>query len=79
MGSLFFASYGSQGYGVHIQTRLHTGLRIICYPNEKANVIAEYLENQFISHDLYDYSHEQQVETRVIALFASVDDTPLGK
>jgi hypothetical protein len=44
--------------------------------NEKANVIADCLENHFTSHDLCD-EHEQEVETRVQALLASVDDSPL--
>jgi hypothetical protein len=37
------------------------------------------LENQFTSHDLCDENHEQQVETRVQALLASVDHTLLSK
>jgi hypothetical protein len=43
-------------------------LGITCHPNEKANVIADYLENQFTSHDLCDENHERQVETIVQAL-----------
>jgi hypothetical protein len=42
-------------------------------------MIADYLENQFTSHDLCDENHERQVETTVQALLASVDGTPLGK
>jgi hypothetical protein len=54
-------------------------LGITYHLNEKANVIADYLENWFTSHDLCDENHERQVETAVQALFASVDDTRLGK
>jgi hypothetical protein len=54
-------------------------LGIIFHPKEKANVIADCVENRFTSHDLCDESHERQVETRFQTLLASVDDTPLGK
>jgi hypothetical protein len=40
-------------------------------------MIADCLENQFTSQDLYDENHEWQIETRVQALFTSADDTPL--
>jgi hypothetical protein len=53
-------------------------LGITYHPNGKANVIADCLENEFTSHDLRDENPEQQVETGVQALPASVDDTPLG-
>jgi hypothetical protein len=49
--------------------------RIPYHPNEKPNLIAEYLENRFTSHDLCD----EKVETTIQALLASVDDAPLGK
>jgi hypothetical protein len=42
-------------------------------------MIADYLENQFASHDLCDNNHERQVETTVQALLSYVDDNPLGK
>jgi hypothetical protein len=51
-------------------------LGITYQPNEKANVIAEYLENQFTSHDLCDENHARQVETTVKTLLASVSGTP---
>jgi hypothetical protein len=49
------------------------------HPNKKANVIAVCLENLFTSHDLCDENYKRQVETRVQALLASVNDTPLRK
>jgi hypothetical protein len=48
------------------------------HPNEKANAIANCLENQFTSHDLRDENHGR-VEVRVQALLTSVHNKPLGK
>jgi uncharacterized lipoprotein YajG len=42
-------------------------------------VIADCLEHQFTSHYLCDENHEQEVETTVQALLASVDSTQLRK
>jgi hypothetical protein len=50
-------------------------LGITYHANEKANAIADYLENQFTSHDLCDENYERRVETTVQALLASVDGT----
>jgi hypothetical protein len=49
------------------------------HPNEKANVIADCLENQFKSHDLCDRNHEPQMETRVQALLSSERTTSWEK
>jgi hypothetical protein len=57
----------------------HGHLGIIYHPNEKINVIADCLENQFTSHDLCDGNHEGQVETTVQPLLKSVDGIPWGK
>jgi hypothetical protein len=65
--------------GPKAPTAIHGPLGITYHPNEKANVIADSLENQFTSHDLCDENHEREVETTVQALLASVDGTPLGK
>jgi hypothetical protein len=65
--------------GPNAPTIVHAPLQITYHPNEKANVIADCLENQFTSPDLCGENHERRVETRVQALLASVDDTPLGK
>jgi hypothetical protein len=54
-------------------------LGIIYNPNKKAIVIADYLENQFTSHDQCDENHEREMKTRDQDLLTSVDDTPLGK
>jgi hypothetical protein len=60
-------------------TAAHGPFGITYQPNQKANMIVDCLEHQFPSHDLCDKNHERQVETRVQALIASVDDSPLGK
>jgi hypothetical protein len=57
----------------------HEHLGITYHPSEKASVIADYLENQFTSHEPRYEHHERQVETTVEALLASVSGTPLGK
>jgi hypothetical protein len=49
-------------------------LGIMYHPNEKANLIADCVENQFTCHDLCDENNERRMET----LLASVDDTPQG-
>jgi hypothetical protein len=65
--------------GPKAPTAIHAALGITYHPNVKANVTADCVENHFTSHDLRDENHERLVETRVQALLASVDDTPLGK
>jgi hypothetical protein len=57
-------------------TSVHGLFGIVYHPNEKANVIEGCSENQYTSHDLCDKNHERQLETRVMALLASVDDIP---
>jgi hypothetical protein len=41
---------------------------------EKANAIADCLENQFTLHDLCDENHKHQVETRVQTLLEAVEN-----
>jgi hypothetical protein len=65
--------------GSKVPTAVHGHLGITYHPNEKASATADCLENQFTSRDLCDENHERRVETRVQALLASVDYTPLGK
>jgi hypothetical protein len=65
--------------GPKAPTTIHGPLGITYHPNEKANMIVDCLENWFTSHDLGDKNHEQQVETTVQALLASVDNAPLKK
>jgi hypothetical protein len=75
---LFAKSLMKRGW-TKAPTAVYGCLGITCQPNEKAYLIADWLKNQFTSHDLCDENHERRVETIVQALLASVDDTPLGK
>jgi hypothetical protein len=54
-------------------TVVHVPLIITYHTNEKAYATADYLENQFTSHDLCDENRELPIETRVQALLTSVD------
>jgi hypothetical protein len=55
-------------------SHIASGLKFL--PPEKANAIADCLENQFAHHDLCDKNNEQQMEARVQALFKAVDNRP---
>jgi hypothetical protein len=65
--------------GPKTPTAVHGPLGITYHPNEKVNVIADCLENQFTSHDPRDENHKREVGTRAQALLASVDGTPFGE
>jgi hypothetical protein len=55
-------------------TTIHGPLGPVFYPNEKAHVIANYLENLFTPHKVCDTDHERRVEARVQALLTTVDE-----
>jgi hypothetical protein len=74
-----FCKIAYEKNGPEAPATVRRSLGITYHPDEKANVIADYLENQFTSHDLCDENHERQVETTVQTVLASVDGTPLGK
>jgi hypothetical protein len=66
--------------GPKTPTALHGSLGKIYHRDEKANVTADYLKNQFTYHDLCDENHERHVETTVQNLLAFVDGThPVGE
>jgi hypothetical protein len=65
--------------GPKAPTVVHRTLEVTNHPNEKANVIADCLGNQFTSHARCDEKYERWVKTTVQALFASADDIPLEK
>jgi hypothetical protein len=48
-------------------------------PYEKANAIADCLENRFIHHDLCEERHERRVETMVQDILETEDTTPSEK
>jgi hypothetical protein len=57
---------------------IHGPLGPLFYPIDKANAIADCLENQFTAHNLCDCDHRQQVEATVQALLATDDEgTPV--
>lgn len=45
--------------GPKAPSAIHGPLGITCHLNEKANMIVNYLENQFTSHNLCDENHER--------------------
>jgi hypothetical protein len=55
---------------------IHGSSGLKFHPLEKANAIADCLQNQFAAHDLCDYNHERRVEARVQALLETVDNSP---
>jgi hypothetical protein len=55
---------------------IHSPLALKFLPLEEPNVIADWLENHFSPHDLYEENHEQQTLARVQALSEAVDDNP---
>jgi hypothetical protein len=62
--------------GPKAPTTIHGLLGLKYNPLEKANAIADCLENQFTPNDLCDENHERRVEARVQALLESVDNNP---
>jgi hypothetical protein len=55
-------------------TAIHGPLGPVFYPNEKANVIANYLQNLFTPHKVCDTDHDRRVEARFQALLTTVED-----
>jgi hypothetical protein len=62
--------------GQRAPTAIHGLLGLKYHPEDKANAIADCLENQFTHHDLCDENHERRVEARVQALLEAVDINP---
>jgi hypothetical protein len=62
--------------GPRAPTAIHDPSGLKCYLFEKANAIADCLENQFTLHDLCDENHERWVEARVQNLLKAVDNKP---
>jgi hypothetical protein len=52
---------------------IHGLLGLKYHPEDKANAIADCLENQFTPHDLCDENHEQRVEAMVHDLLEAAD------
>jgi hypothetical protein len=62
--------------GPRARTAIHGLLGLKYHPEDKANAIADGLENQFTPHDLCDENHERRVEARVQALLEAADNNP---
>jgi hypothetical protein len=52
---------------------IHVSLGLIFHPIDKANILADCLENQFRAHDLCDCDHRRHVEAQVDALLGIID------
>jgi hypothetical protein len=63
--------------GPKAPTAIHGILGLKYHQLQKANAIADCLENEFTTNDLCDENHERRVEARVQALLESVDNSPL--
>jgi hypothetical protein len=62
--------------GPRAPTAIHGPSGLVFHPTEKANAIADCLENQFTHHDLYDENHERRVEASVQTLLEAADSKP---
>jgi hypothetical protein len=62
--------------GPRAPTAIHGPSGLKFHPSEKANGIADCLENQFTHHDLSDKNHVQWLEARAQALLEAVDNKP---
>jgi hypothetical protein len=62
--------------GPRAPTAIHGLFLGLKYPVDKANAIADCLQNQFTPHDLCEEDHERRVEARVQALLEAGDSDP---
>jgi hypothetical protein len=62
--------------GPRAPSAIHDHLGIKYQPEDKANAIADCLENQFTPHRLCDENHERRVEAGVQALLEADDSNP---
>jgi hypothetical protein len=62
--------------GPNAPTAIHGLLGLQYLPVDKANAIADCLENQFTPHELCKKNHERRLEARGKALLESVDSNP---
>jgi hypothetical protein len=69
----------TKGGGRKAPTAIPGPLGPALYPNEKASVIGDYLENLFTPHELFETDHGRREETRVQALLISADEKPSVK
>jgi hypothetical protein len=62
--------------GPKAPTAIHGLLGLKYHPLQKANAIADCLENLFAPHDLCDENHERRVKAEAQALLETVDNNP---
>jgi hypothetical protein len=62
--------------GPRAPTAIRGALGLKYHPVDKANALADCLENLFTPHDLCDEEHERRVEARVQALLEAEDNDP---
>jgi hypothetical protein len=62
--------------GPRAPTAIHGTLGLNYHPVDKANAIADCLENQFTRHDLCDENQEQRVKANVQDLLEAVNSDP---
>jgi hypothetical protein len=65
--------------GAKKPTAIHGPFNLTFHSLQKANAIADCLENQFTLHDLCDENHKRQVEDRVQNLLEAVDNNSSKK
>jgi hypothetical protein len=65
--------------GPKVLSAMYCPLGPIFYPIDKANIIADCLENWFRAHDLCDCDHGRQVEAQVKARLANVDEETIAE
>jgi hypothetical protein len=58
---------------------IHGAFGLTFHPLQKANTIADCLENHFTPHDLCDETHKRQMEARVQTLLKAVDNNFLKR
>jgi hypothetical protein len=64
----------SKRVGPKASSSIHGPIGPALYPIDKANTIADCLENQFRAHDLCDCDHSRHVEAQVETPLATVDE-----
>jgi hypothetical protein len=63
--------------GPKSQSIIYDPLGLYFFPIDKANIIADCLENLLTLNDVCDYNQKRQVNAGIYALLATVDDRKL--
>jgi hypothetical protein len=65
-----------KGGGPRASTVILGPLGLKCHLLEKANKVADCVQNHFMPHDLCDETHEEWVEVRAESVLETVDNPP---